>query len=238
MQKARSETEAGGHALAIAHLVPQDLDRRLVLGEHGQKSQCRKVVARTQLVEVRAQKSGQRIGGRSGLQLGRVGLGCVQLNSGLRQHRLALRQLACLLVLVHQGAGLDLRRLHVGLIEGIDAHHRASHGGGNLPGEELAEDLVEVLNLDQDHGMASGQESRDFRVQTRIGSAVQAHVSKDAVAAVDRGRGDGFAIHGRDSLALLAGGLGDQLLQPRAQVGDLRRSEDGDLVAPGIGRRA
>ena len=46
VQKARSETEAGGHAFTIAHIVPQHLDRRLVLGEHGQKGQRRKVVAR------------------------------------------------------------------------------------------------------------------------------------------------------------------------------------------------
>ncbi len=68
--------------------------------------------------------------------------------------------------------------------------------------------------------------------------SVQPHVGKDAVVAVDLGRADGLAVDGRNSLPQLAGGFGDQLLQPRAQVVDLRRSEDGDLVASGVGRRA
>ena len=77
--------------------------------------------------------------------------------SRLRQHRLALRQLARLLVGVGQGAGLDLGRLHVRLVEGVDAHHRTGHRRGHLPAEELPEDLVEVGNLDGDHRMAGGR---------------------------------------------------------------------------------
>src|SRR6202044_3719139 len=51
------------------------------------------------------------------------------------------------------------------------------------------------------------------------------------VVAVDRRRTDGFAVDGSDALAEFAGGLGDELLEPRAEVVDLRRSEKGDLVA-------
>ena len=36
VEKARAEAQAGGYLFRIAHLVAQALDRRLMLGEHGQ----------------------------------------------------------------------------------------------------------------------------------------------------------------------------------------------------------
>src|ERR1019366_5595014 len=75
----------------------------------------------------------------------------------------------------------------------------------------------------------------DGGVLAGVGGAVEADVGEDAVVAVHRGRGDGFAIDGRDSLPQLAGGFGDQLLHPGAEVVDFRRREDGDLVAAGVG---
>src|SRR5215472_4916647 len=41
-----------------------------------------------------------------------------------------------------------------------------------------------------------------------------------------------FAIDGNDSFPVFPGGLGEQLFQPRPQVGNSRRSEDRDLVPP------
>ncbi len=62
VQEARAEAQAGGHALFVAHLVPERWMRRLVLGEHGQVSQRGKVVAGVNLVEMRAQIAGQSFG--------------------------------------------------------------------------------------------------------------------------------------------------------------------------------
>ena len=108
----------------------------------------------------------------------------------VHQHRLALRQLAGLLVGRGQCAGLDLGRLHVGLVEGVDAHHRAGHGGGDLPGKELAEDLVEVGNLDVDDRMPGGLKRRDLGVlRLCVRRARIADVCEDPVVAIDRRRG-------------------------------------------------
>jgi hypothetical protein len=113
---------------------------------------------------MRAQIAGQRLCGRGGFERGGVGLGGVELDALVHQHRRALGELAGLLVGRGQGAGLDLGRLHVGLVEGVDAHHRAGHSGGHLPGEELAEDLVEVGDLDVDDRMAGGFDGGDLGV--------------------------------------------------------------------------
>ena len=87
-------------------------------------------------------------------------------------------------------------------------------------------------------GMAGGFESGNLGVLAGVGGALQAHVGEDAVFTVDGWCGDGFAIDGGDSLPQLAGGLGNQLLHPRAKVVDFRRSEDGDLVTAGVGCEA
>ena len=60
---------------------------------------------------------------------------------------------------------------------------------------------------------------------------LEAKVSEDAVVSVDLGRAKCFAIDGDDALAELAGGFGDQLLEPRAEVGDSGRGDERDFVA-------
>ena len=52
-------------------------------------------------------------------------------------------QLAGLLECAGQFPGLDLGRLHVGLVERIDAEHRAGHGGRHLEAEEFLADVVD-----------------------------------------------------------------------------------------------
>ena len=81
VQKARAEAQAGGHALLVAHLVPEALDGRLVLGEHGQKSQRGKVVAGMNLIQMRAQNPGQRCARRRSLELGGVGVGGIEADA-------------------------------------------------------------------------------------------------------------------------------------------------------------
>ncbi len=53
-----------------------------------------------------------------------------------------------------------------------------------------------------------------------------------------RGVGQRLVIDRNDAVALLARALRQQLLQPRADVVDAGRGDDGDLVAPGRGADA
>ena len=71
-----------------------------------------------------------------------------------------------------------------------------------------------------------------------IGRGFQAQVGEHAVVAVDLRRAEWLAIHRDDALALLAGGFGDQLLEPRAEIVNPGRSDDRDLVAASFRGRA
>ena len=87
----------------------------------------------------------------------------------------------------------------------MDAHHRSGYRSGNLPTEELSEDLVEVRDFDGDDGLSGCFEGGYTGVLARVGGACVANVNEEAVVAVDRGRGQGFAVHRGDALAQLAG---------------------------------
>jgi hypothetical protein len=96
------------------------------------------------------------------------------------------------------------RRLHVRLVERVDADERARDGGGELPAVELLPELV------------------------RIGDARLLALAVEAVARF---------LHGNrnESLALLAGRLGDQLLDPEPEAA--RNGAHLNLVAavlPGV----
>ena len=86
--------------------------------------------------------------------------------------------------------------------------------------------------------MARSLESRNPGVQAGIGRGRKLHISEDAVVAIDFRPSNRLAVHRRNALAQFAGRFGNQLLHPCAQVVDLRRGEDGDLVAAGICGRA
>ena len=58
------------------------------------------------------------------------------------------------------------------------------------------------------------------------------------VVAVDLGRTRRLAVDRHEAGALLAGALGEELLEPGAQRGDRRRQEEGHLVAAGAGQLA
>ncbi len=56
-------------------------------------------------------------------------------------------------------------------------------------------------------------------------------MDEEAVVAVGGGLAEGLAGDGQHAGALLAGGLGDQLLEPQADAGQRRRHHEGQLVA-------
>ena len=137
-------------------------------------------------------------------------------------------QLAARLVLLEQALGVVLRLLHVRLVEGVDAEERAGDRGGEFPREE---DLAEVLGVVQDEiddGMAGVGQL--LQLGDVVGAA-QADADEDAVLAVVGRFQQRLAGDWEDALPLLAGRLGDELLDPEAERVQRRRRDEGELVA-------
>ena len=157
---------------------------------------------------------------------------------GEELHALALEERrlggepARLLVFGGQCLRRDLAGLHVGLVERVDADHRAGDGGADLPAHELLGQIVRGLHVDADDGLARLLEREDRRVLGGVGGLLQTEIGEDAVVAVGLGRPEALAVDGDDALALLAGGLGDELLEPCAEIVEAGRGHQRQLVHP------
>ena len=161
-----------------------------------------------------------------------AGLGAFEerLDAGLgarRRHRLGLRQPALALEGRQHLLGVVLRLLHVGLVKGVDAQNRPGDRRGDLPPQEFAAEVELVPERQRDHRLA-GLLQRLHCAIRRL--AIHADVDEQPVLSVCPGLAQGLALHGHDALALLARALGDQLLHPVAEGGDLRRGDQRDLV--------
>ena len=128
--------------------------------------------------------------------------------------------------------GRDLARLDVGLVERIDAAGslrrspwRSPSGRTPRPGRSV------VVHVDADHRLAGLLERHDRRVLRRVRSRLQAQVGEQAIVAVGVRRRQPLAVDRDDALALLAGGLRDELLEPRAEIVDPGRRHQRELVA-------
>ena len=62
--------------------------------------------------------------------------------------------------------------------------------------------------------------------------ARQPRIDEQAILSIDVGRSQRLGIDGNDPVAVLAGRFGQQLLEPRAEIGDAGRSDDRHLVLP------
>ena len=62
-------------------------------------------------------------------------------------------------------------------------------------------------------------------------------VDKHAIVTVNLRRCQFFAVHRDDAFPNFPRGLGQQLLEPGAEVGDIRRSDDRDFIAAAAGCR-
>src|SRR5205085_9484543 len=100
--------------------------------------------------------------------------------------------------------------------------------------EEHLRDLVAVVNAKADHRMTAAFQ----RLKPRIAFVVlaEAQMHEHAVAAVGIRIAERFPVDGNKSLALLAGGFGEQLFEPGAETCDFARSNERDLVAAEIAR--
>ena len=220
MQEARAESEHGGDLQMVAEMLAHGLQRlnvRLVAIEIGEQAE---VIAGARAPEVGTQPGFQ--GRRAGGLGQRRGVGRI----GVEGEAVALQDggfggaLAALLVGLGESAGLDLAGLDVGLIEGIDADDGAGHGDGDLPAEELLEQHLSIGQGDADHRLAGLLEVAGRLVAGDVILAVQAQIGEQAIGAVHGRMAERFGVDGNEALALLAGGFGQELFEPGADIAD------------------
>ena len=84
--------------------------------------------------------------------------------------------------------------------------------------------------------MAGGAERLDARVGVGVGAVLVAQVHEHAVVAVGVGLEQRLVGHRQDAAALLAGALGDELLDPQAEARDRLADDERELVAAARGR--
>ncbi len=151
---------------------------------------------------------------------------------------LRLGQLAFVGVDVEHPLGVLLGLGDVGLVEGVDAQADAGDRGGELPAEELGRHPGGVVEADVDERMAGPGQGAQLGVDVDVPLAVagRTQADEDAIVAVDLRCTQGLAIDGHDAHPILAGGLGDELLQPRSQRREVGLDDEGQLVATGLGQ--
>ena len=103
-----------------------------------------------------------------------------------------------------------------------------------LPPEELAAEVVEVVDPDPDDRLPGALDRLDRRVLLRVGVGAKPHVDEQAIVAVRVRRAERLAVDGDHALPLLAGRLRQQLLEPGAEVADRGRRHERELVAPAL----
>ena len=161
------------------------------------------------------------------------GILVVGVEIGLRggHHRCFRRQRAGFFERRGQLAGLDLGGLDVGLVERIDAEDGAGDRGRHLEAEKFLADMVDRFHDDADHGMPGLFQRGQLFVMRGVAFALGSDVDEEPIAAIERGVAKRLAVDRDQALAFLAGGFGDQLFGPGAEVGDLLRRQDRHLVA-------
>src|SRR5262249_19892888 len=125
---------------------------------------------------------------------------------------------AGLLVLARERLRRDLAGLNVRLIERVDAEHRAGDGRRDLPSHELFAEVVFRRHPNSDDWSAGLLQCGYAGILCGIGLVLEAQICEHSIVAVDLRRSERFAIHRDDALAVLAGGLGNELLEPRTEI--------------------
>ena len=106
----------------------------------------------------------------------------------------------------------------------------AGDDGGDLPDDELPGDAEGIVDVEGDHRVARGFEGLQPAVEGGVAGEPQA--DEQPVPGVLLRAGEGFAVDREDTLALLAGALGEQLFDPCPQRRHGGRGGQGQLVAP------
>ena len=145
----------------------------------------------------------------------------VEIGPRRGHHRLLGGQGAGLFECSYQLAGLDLGVLDVGLVERIDAEHRAGDRGRDLEAEEFLTDMVDRFHDDADHGMPGLLQRGQFFIMRSIVFAFGPDVDEEPVQSIQRHLAKRFAVDRDQALAPLAGRFRDQLFGPGAEIGYL-----------------
>ena len=169
--------------------------------------------------------------GTGGAQRLGVGVVGIEVDGFAGKRRRLGRQRAGLLVRGRQFAGFALARFDVGLIERIDADDRAGDGSRDLEAEKFLADMFGQFQLDAHHRMAGRLQLRKLGLVSGIGFTIEREIDEEAIVAVKLRRAERLAVDRDETLAVLAGGLGEQLLGPGAEIGQARRRQDRHLVA-------
>ena len=146
-----------------------------------------------------------------------VGIGFVGVkrNRAIGAHRRFARQRAGLLVGGGQFAGLDLAGFDVGLIERIDADHRAGDGGGDLEAEKFLAEMGRGILHDANDRMAGLLQFGELGFVVGLALAFERQVDEEAVVAVDFRPGQRLAIDRDQAFAVLAGRIRRTAARPR-----------------------
>ena len=221
VEKARAELEARRDAPRVAHADPDGLQRALVRLGHLDVREQREVVAVGQAAEVRGEEPGQAPAvPECPVEHGGIRRVSEQRNLPLGEEGSLGGQRSGALVIGRQLARRDLAGLDVRLVERVDPEDRAGHRHGDFPAEELLSQVVFVVQIEADHRVAGPRQRLERLVLCRVRRRSQTRVDEEAVAAVRLGGRERLAVDRDDALAILAGGLADQLLEPGAERGD------------------
>src|ERR1700690_896178 len=239
VKKPGAEAEDRGNALLIADSVAHGLELLFVRVIHLDVAEKAKVIACTQPIKVCAQIALERFI-RAGSLLEGGGIFCVTEKFdafGIEKRGLSGKR-SRLFVFVRQLARLDLAGFHVRLIERIDADHGACNRSRDFPAEKFLTERVLVLDRDTHHRLPRLFECCNRGFLLRVSVTFQAEISKKTILAIDSGRTNFFAARGNNSFALFSRCFGDKLFEPRAKIGNPRRSKDRDFVAAGFLQRS
>ena len=129
--------------------------------------------------------------------------------------------------------GQPFGRLDVRLVVRVYPEQVSGDDGGDLPDYELTGGVEGIVDIEGDHGVPGGGKGLQPAVEGRVPG--QPHAHEHPVACVVLRVRQSFPVDREDPLALLAGALGDQLLDPGPQRRHGGRSGEGQLVAAGEG---
>jgi hypothetical protein len=135
-----------------------------------------------------------------------------------------------------QIARFNLARLHVGLVERIDANDGAGDRGRDFETNEFLDDMREGTLRDANDGMIRRFEFLQFGLVLGIIFALEREIDKEPIVAIDFGPAQRLAVDWDQAFAMFAGGFREELLGPGAEAGKRGRSQHCDLVAA-AGRR-
>ena len=214
MQEAWPVAERGGQAADRAQLRPQRPQRSRIHCVRHEPGLQRNVVTGHPLAQKVRQRPRQT-----------VGVNCaVDAYASLTELRLGLWQRAGRLPGCDHLTRLNFGAFHVGLVEGMNAHTPAGHCHCEFPQEALRAQVIPVLERQAQHGMTGLFQRVHGCVLALVTLQLQLH--EQTIRAIRLRISKGLARNWQDARAILARALRDELFDPVAKAGELRRAEE------------